>query len=94
MMTRVVSLRCGQGDFVEFFKLFGPNRYCPYCKRLLISINNDGTFNMPGHTVIEGRQTITWKTNEEPQSETVEYEVKCLRRKCRFKRIMTSVIRL
>lgn len=78
---------------MDFFRLSGPDRYCPYCKRLLVKVYDDGTYDLSGDAAIEGTQTVTWSKDNEPESEEVSFEAQCLRKRCRLRTLVSSAIR-
>jgi hypothetical protein len=76
------------------FKLVGPDRYCPHCKRLLVKIHDDGTFDLSGHAALESKQTMTIRPDEEePEVESSSLEATCLYMKCQLKEMIGSAIR-
>lgn len=80
--------------FSHQFKLSGPDRYCPHCKRLLVHVHDDGAFDLAEGAAIEGKQAITWTEDDEIESQEVMFEAICLHKVCRLKEIVSSVIRL
>jgi hypothetical protein len=76
-----------------FFSLSGPDRYCPYCKRRLIKIHNDGTFDLASNAAVDGSRVVTWSADDEVESEETTFEARCLRKRCQFRAIIGSAIR-
>lgn len=69
----------------------GPDRYCPDCRRLLVHVNSDGTFNLSAKAGMNmavpfdpDHPDLEW--NEEGQLVTPITEAHCELRRCRFRR--------
>lgn len=78
---------------MDFFKLSGEDRYCPYCKRILVQINDDGSFDLSSDVALEGHHTATWSEDDGMESEEVTFEAQCLRAKCRIRGMISGAIR-
>lgn len=68
-----------------------PDRYCPYCKRRLVKMNEDGTFDLAGGASV--RLATSVNPHELPEDGVVEgwfEEVACLARICQMRRSWES----
>lgn len=52
-------------------KFSGPDRYCPLCGRLLVRVNDDGTFVLAGNAGLRAEGELTIE-NGIPQNEHIE----------------------
>jgi hypothetical protein len=75
-------------DRVERLPVIGVDRYCPSCRRKLVSFNPDGTFDLAGLASIRGsaQQTLDEYGDVEEPQDMVITEAVCFRRTCRLKR--------
>ena len=66
-------------------KFIGPNRFCPICKRALVKMNGDGSFDIAGKSALES--SFTYDSREDPDYlEAVVFDAICLRWRCRLKK--------
>ena len=78
----------------HYFKLSPPGeRHCPHCKRVLVDVHEDGSFDLSYKTAIEGTSSVTWNADDEIEEQETTFEVTCLRTKCRIKAIVANAIR-
>lgn len=63
----------------------GPNRYCPYCKRALLQIKDDGKFTLAGRAEATYGIDLREFVPGEPL-EMLAVEAHCLRWPCRLRR--------
>lgn len=63
-----------------------PDRYCPLCRRLLVKMNDDGTFALAGRAQVQ--MVTTTDPFNLPEDDEIEgfLEATCMLRRCRFRR--------
>jgi hypothetical protein len=64
----------------------GPDRYCPDCKRLLVHVHEDGTFDLAAKAALITEGEVGPEDFDAGEAELLAVDATCLSRRCRFRR--------